>query len=269
MKHHLATCILSLSLTLSQQAFTQAQPVKQPAKFNMEGSYTMFRQTINAGNGDSVTAVHQLKLFTDKYVMYARRRTQDSLADFGIGTYRVENGKVIESIFYSSNGPQNAIYELAISRDNDGYIQVINFPGDAQNKSFILTEDYKRFGRKIKSPLDGAWQQVKKISVSPDGSAVTDTTLVQFKVFEAGSFIWANAVKDNATNQYQARYGYGSFDMRSPKQAAETNLSSTYAAALIGKPVLLDLKFPSKDMYEQTITYPDGSKLIEVYKRLK
>ena len=269
MKLPSAICFLAVLLSIPCIGLTQVQPAKPPSNSNMRGSYIMFRQTINTGRGDSLLAVHQLKLFTDKFVMYAHRRSQDSLADFAIGTYEVKNGKVIERIFYDNNGPQNLSYELNVVRDGSGYTQVVNFPASGQMAASVLTEDYKKFGRKMRSPLDGAWQQVKTISVSPDGKITTNDNPTQFKVFEAGNFIWANTEKDSLSGQYTARYGFGTFEMKNARQAAEINLSSTYASALVGKPVILDLNFPGKDLYEQTITYPDGSKYTEVYKRLQ
>src|SRR5690349_619755 len=123
MRNSFSACLVFL-LHVSTLAFAQKSPTKQPSKFNMQGSYIMFRQTINTGRGDSLLAVHQLKLFTDRFVMYAHRRTQDSLANFAIGTYEVKNGKVIEKIFYDNNGPQTITYELNVQRDETGYTQV-------------------------------------------------------------------------------------------------------------------------------------------------
>lgn len=269
MKHQFLFSTLAMLLSSSLSVVAQWQPANQANLATLRGAYTMFSQVLSTPSGDSVLARHQLKLLTGKYVMYAHRRAQDSLANFGIGTYRIENGKLVETIFYSDEGPQNSTKELTILLEPAGYRQVLVLPDTERGSGTVLTEDYKKFGKKMKTPLDGAWQQTKKVSVSADGKAVVDSNITQFKVFEAGNFIWANTIRDNTTQQYLARYGFGTFEMLGPNKAAEINLSSTYAADLVGKRVVMELVFLANDTFEQSISYPDGSKLIEVYKRLQ
>ncbi len=68
----------------------------------MVGAYSMTSQIINNGNTDSVVRRKQLKIFTDKYVMFASNTISDSTAVYGIGEYKADRGKVIEYIFYTS-----------------------------------------------------------------------------------------------------------------------------------------------------------------------
>src|SRR5688500_2784243 len=66
----------------------------------MEGAYSMTMQVLNDGTKDSSLDRGQLKIYTSNYMMYASPNLTDSFANFGIGKYRIENGKVIEDIFY-------------------------------------------------------------------------------------------------------------------------------------------------------------------------
>jgi hypothetical protein len=248
----------------------QVQQVKNSAVLNMPGIYIMTRQTIDSGKGVEAVNGQQWKVFTDKYVMYARRRSEtDSSAAFGVGTYKVENGKVIENMFYGAAGPSDNRFELDVNKLTDGYTQVINFPG---NRRFILTENYERTDRKLASPLDGAWSIEKRTNVDKNGKSNTilsTETAKQFKFYNSGHFMWASSWKEDGSDKWSSAYGYGTFDNTAPDEITETNVSSTFGRELNGQPVKLKIKFTGKDMYEQTITWPDGTKMIELYKRLK
>jgi hypothetical protein len=237
--------------------------------FPMQGAYSMYRQVLNDGNKDSLLSNEQMKIYTDRHMMYAQRRAEDSLANYGIGTYKVQNGKVMEYIFYTaSGGPNKDTFELKINKTGDGYSQIINFPDD-EGRNFVLTEDYKAVGKNVSSPLDGAWKQTRNIYISGNGDTITNDTPTQFKVFQSGYFIWANTSLDSTTQKPVSFFGYGTFEMNGNNQATEVNTQSSYATALVGMPVKLDLKFNGKDTYQQTIVFPDGPTSIEYYERLK
>ncbi|WP_121354941.1 hypothetical protein [Flavisolibacter nicotianae] len=269
MKSRSTPIILPFFLLTSLYAAGQAVQVKQPAGLNMRGSYTMQKQTLDSGKGLSTLNVQQDKIYTDKYIMYAHRRSEtDSLAEFGIGTYKIENGQVIENMFYGSSGPVNGTYQLAITKRPDGYSQVIDFPGSDPAKHYILTEDYKNASKAMKTPLDGAWKQVRNVTISPDGKTMADDHPTQYKIYESGHYMWANTSKDSS-GKLLSFYGYGTFDMPRPDEVTELTSSSTFTSALVGQPVTVKIKFLGKDSYEQTITWPDGSKLVETYERMK
>lgn len=233
----------------------------------------MQKQTIDSGNGTEAMNTAQLKIYTDKYMMYAHRRSQtDSMADFGVGTYKVENGKIIENVFFTNDGPQNNAFELVISKLGSGYRQVIDFPGNNPGKHYILTEDYKNASDKMVSPLDGAWKLVNLMYVDKDGKEMkieVDEQTGQYKFYESGHFMWGNRWKDEQTGKIHTGYGYGTFRMNAPNAAAEYNESSTYTTALVGKTMNLNLKFIGNDRYQQTIESSNGTKQIETYERLK
>jgi hypothetical protein len=236
---------------------------------DMRGAYSMLHQVVNDGTKDSVMANEQMKLFTDQHVMYARKRSGDSLAAFGIGTYKVENGKVIEHMFYTAdNGARRDTFELKINKTDDGYSQVIEFP-EEQGIRYILTEDYKTVGKNVTSPLDGAWKQTKNVYIPKNGEAVTNENPIQYKVFQSGHFMWGNTVMDSATQKPVSFFGYGTFERKGNNQIIEVNTNSSYASLLVGRPVTIDIKFIGKDQYQQTFVWEDGSKNIEYYERLK
>src|SRR5215217_6904690 len=106
---------------------------REPAGLNMQGAYAMLMQIMNNGNGDSMINMQQFKIYTDRHFMYAHALPGDSLAYYGIGTYRMENGKLTEYPFYTSaNAARLDTIEISITKLGNGYVQVINFPPDSQ-----------------------------------------------------------------------------------------------------------------------------------------
>ena len=113
MKHLTTVCFLA-SFLLSF-LFLNAQRPSTASKVDvtktngisigsMQGVYNMLRQVVNNGTKDSVLGNEQLKIYTDRYMMYAHRIAGDSLAEYGVGTYSIQNGKLMEYVFYTSSG---------------------------------------------------------------------------------------------------------------------------------------------------------------------
>lgn len=252
--------------TNAQQASGASDTTRQ---LKMKGAYAMLRQVGNDGTKDSLMHSEQFKIYTDRYMMYVHPKAGDTLAEYGIGMYEIKNGKVMEYVFYNSEtGERKDTFELNIFKMGNGYKQTIVFP-DEQGGRWTLIEDYINVGRNTNTPLDGAWKQTKVTYIAPNGSKRTEDRPTQFKVYESGHFIWASTSVDAATKKRSSYYGYGSFQMDGNNKATEINTSSTFRADLIGQPVTLQLAFTGKDAYRQTITYPDGSKIVEEYKKLK
>jgi hypothetical protein len=199
--------------------------------------------------------------------MYASPRSTDSFGEYGIATYRVEGDKVIENIFYTSSaGEVKDSALLRITKLDNGFRQVIDYSDE--NGKLLLIEDYKKVGKPAKTPLDGAWKQVRNMSVSADGDTTVNEQRTQFKVYQSGYFIWANPSKDPASNNFVTAYGYGTFKMTGNNRCIETNMNSTYHD-LVGRAVNIDIVMISENAYKQTITNDDKSKSVEVYERLK
>jgi hypothetical protein len=237
----------------------------------MKGAYILTKQVLDSGSGQHVFNVQQWKMFTDKYVVYAHRRSEtDSMAEFGVGTYHIANGKVVEEMFHGATGPMQNTFQLNVSKQNDGYTQVINFHNNA--KTYILTEDYITSGKNLKTPLDGAWRMTRLTQIDKTGKTTdseTNADEAQFKFYEGGSFIWVNQWKDAKTGKQMSAYGYGTTRVDAPDQITESNVSSTYATILNGRDVTLKLKFFGPDVYEQTIVFPGGGQSTERYERMK
>ncbi len=283
MKHLFTLCLLaflmlcSLNSTAQATSETKAKAADNnkntnavaPHNISMQGAYAMVRQIANDGTKDSLTGTEQLKIYTDRYLMYAHPIAGDSLADYGIGTYEIRDNKVIEYIFHTaSGGAQKDTFELRIDKTADGYTQVFDIP-EYLGRKWTVREEYKSVGKAVATPLDGAWKQTKSQYITKDGNTITNNNPTQYKVYQSGYFIWANTVADSITNKPVSYYGYGTFAMDGNNRSTEVNTSSSYKTALVGQPVSLQLEFMGKDAYQQTILGTSGDRSIEVYQRLK
>lgn len=251
----LATCLIMAASLIAQD------------KTAMTGAWQMTKQVANDGTRDTLLKQEQLKIYTDRYMMYASPRATDSFGEYGIATYHRDGDKVVENIFYtSSSGEVNDSAILKITPLKNGYRQVIDYSD--QNGKLLLTEDYSRAGKPEKTPLDGAWEQVKNITIGSNGDTTVSTVVKQFKVYHSGHFIWAKPSKDPASNNFVTYYGYGTFKMHNNNRAVETNINSTYHN-LVGQPVNIEIETMGKDSYKQTIRNGDGTRSVEIYQRLK
>jgi hypothetical protein len=227
----------------------------------------MVSQTMNDGTKDSVIQRKQLKIYTDDHVMYAAMRLPDSLASYGIGTYDIQDGNVIEHFFYTSgNGARKDTFLLKIEKTDKGYKQVIeNLP--SQGKTYKLTEEYESVGKEDSSVLDGAWKQVRNILISPKGDSSIIPDITQFKVYQSGNFIWAASYPD-ATKKIRTFFGYGNYEMAGDNAIKEVNHLSTYPP-IIDSTFNIQLEIIGSESYAQTILQKDSSRAIETYLKLK
>ena len=92
--------LLLLSLATTAQDTTKARPasMNQSGQLgnSMKGAYNMLVQKVSIDGQDSLFNIQQFKIYTDKHFMYAHALPGDSLAAFGIGTYVIQNNRVIE-----------------------------------------------------------------------------------------------------------------------------------------------------------------------------
>jgi hypothetical protein len=65
----------------------------------MQGAYSMIKQVGNNGLQDTLLKKEQLKIYSDRYMMYASPRATDSFGEYGIATYNVKGDTVFENIF--------------------------------------------------------------------------------------------------------------------------------------------------------------------------
>lgn len=242
---------------------------EKPKEINsMAGAYYMTRQVINDGTKDSVIDRKQLKIYTDRHMMFATPNLTDSFATFGIAEYKLDGNKLYEYIFYrAAEGAQKDTAKLTIEKTDKGYVQVIDnilFNG----RNVKLTEEYEMINRPQQSPLDGAWKQIKNIYYRKNGDSSINQTPLEYKTYQSGYFIWAITTRDSA-NQKTSVFGYGPFEMINNNKSKETIQNSTFVTGLIGKTYEVDIEFIGTDSYKQTITFANGERSTEIYQRLK
>jgi hypothetical protein len=260
--------ILSMSLSANAQVISAKNPSSEAAA-SMKGAFLLTMQKGRQDNKDTMMDIKQLKIYTDHYFMYAHPLPGDTSGNFGIGTYTIQNGKLTEHSFYTSDGGvQDNKFEVNIAKSPGGYSQVINFPPDAHGSIFVLTETYKDVSTNAASALDGAWKMTATTSYSKDGKATVTNKPLQYKVYQSGHFIFGGTQTDPATKKTVANIGYGTYIVGGENEITETPMNSSYKD-IIDVSVKLKLTFKGKDHYQQTILWTDGSKLVEEYERLK
>jgi hypothetical protein len=79
--------------------------------------------------------------------------------------------------------------------------------------------------------------------------------------------MYGHSFKDSANRNFTG-IGFGTFEMNGDNKMKETDLNSTYSIA-VGQSYMIDIEMNGTDNYKQTISYPDGSKSVEYYERLK
>jgi hypothetical protein len=236
----------------------------------MPGAYLMLSQGVKGANLDTTyTTLQQLKIYTEDYFMYANVNPADSVSAFGIGTYSTDSPGVVteHAIFSAADSTSNASsasFTLDISKTDSGYEQII--PDiESRGQKYRLTEAYQRVSTDAKSPLDGAWKETKAYNIKGKDTSVNQH--VQYKTYYAGHFIWGISYTDSAKKTHTG-IGYGTFTMDGTDKAKETVISSTFSQ-IKGMTFNVDIATNGADAFSQTVVYPDSSKGIEYYERLK
>ncbi len=236
----------------------------------MPGAYLMTSQTVNYNNNDTkYTDLKQLKIYTDHYMMYAQLNPKDSISGFGVGSYTSDTSGVTENLIFSASGSNadntHPSYKLNITTTPDGYDQVIpQIMIDSQMSK--LTEVYQKVGTAVKSPLDGVWKELESYTIK--GNDTTRNNRIQYKAFYEGYFMFGQSVKDTSSASSQAGIGFGTFDTVGINKLKETDLNSSFPI-VAGHSFMVNFELTGTDHYKQTINYPDSSRSIEIYERLK
>ncbi len=256
----LILCFISLSLLSCNS---------KKEDLNMPGTYLMLSQTLNDGTKDTkYTSLKQLKTYTDDFFMYTQVNPDDSVSSFGVGSYNIDSGKVVENVIYSSSDTTfNDVpvsYRLEVNKTPDGYSQVIP-EIVTRNQKYKLTEVYNKVGTDVKSPLDGVWKETKSYVIKGNDSVLNNR--IQYKSFANGYFMFGQMVKDS-TSKSRTGIGFGTFVMNGDNQAKETDLNSTYSI-IAGNTFTVDLVMDGPDKYYQMINNANGTKGLEYYERLK
>ena len=237
----------------------------------MQGAYFMTSQTLNYDTTErKYTDLKQLKIYTDSFMMYTQVNPGDSASGFGVGSYTASAGQVTENDFYSSRdavvSTNPSTYTLDITKTVDGYTQVIpEIMIDSQKTK--LTEEYQSVGKSQKTPLDGVWKETSAYSIKGTDTTKNNQLLTQYKAFYAGYFMWGQSTKDS-TGKNHTGIGFGTFEWQNDKQIKETDLNSTFAI-IAGQSFMVDINLSDPDNFTQAISYPDGTKSVEIYTRVK
>lgn len=236
----------------------------------MPGAYKMLSVNVKTDKSDSTYPnAHQLKIYTDGYMMYANINSPDSLSGFGVGTYSMENDTLTERVIFNaydstkSNG--TSTFLLMIEKTAKGYKQVIQDMPGQDGQPMKLTEEYESIGTTATTPLDGAWKQTSAFIVA--GKDTSNNINNQYKIYYAGHVIWGHSYTDSLNKNYTG-IGFGKFVMKGNDKITESLEATTYSQVR-GKDIDIDIEMKGTDEFKQTITYPDGVKGVEVYQRLK
>ena len=239
------------------------------AQTKMPGSYKMLKQTAKGAAVDTTFTNGQFKIYTDDHFIFVVQHTNDSLCDYGIGTYKNSGNSVLEKMIHSTFSDIASSEDIVLKITNlpKGYRQAIVFK-DSANRDYLLTEDYENVSKTMTSPLDGAWKQTKSEYLSKTGN-LSFHDIRQYKVYQAGHFVWASTRTDSATTKPISFFGYGTFKMNGKNSFTETNQNSTFASDLVGKPILIKLEMMGPDAFQQTTVSADGGIGKESYERMK
>jgi hypothetical protein len=242
---------------------------EQKESVRMPGAYRMLLQSLNLGTRDSSFNNEQLKIYTDRHMMFARINSPDSISGFGIGSYSAAGDTVTENlIFYADDSTANATpvsFKLHIDKTDKGFRQLIAGMEGNSGQKVDLTEKYDSVGSGAVTPLDGAWKQVAVYWVK--GKDTSKYEVTQYKTYYSGHVIWGNSSKDSS-NKVHTSIGFGKFSMPSANKVRESMIASTLYQVR-GKDFDIGVEMSGKDKFTQTIENTDGSKTIEVYEKLK
>jgi hypothetical protein len=236
---------------------------------SMAGVYHLEKQVVNDGAKDftylAADGRNQIKIYTPDSYFYITM-TNDTSVGFGVGSYTINEGKVVETNIFNSGSLDSAnTATLEISNKSDkGYTQFI----DAlmmRGTSYKLTEEYSTIASSGTSALDGVWHQVKNIEIN--GTDSTDRTYNEYKVFHGGHFMWAARVlQDTANNGFSNVIGHGSFTLAD--NALTENLEMSSMKGITGKYNII-LSFNGTDEFTQK-TADTSSKVVgyKTYKKI-
>lgn len=233
------------------------------------GAYNMISHSNTAEDGTVTNSVgfQQLKIFTKHYMMYVLFNNNDSIASFGIGTYKAEPGGITENVIYNATdsivNTTGGVYELEIEMKPNGYQQTIIDENNTGEKTKSI-EVYESVGTTSTSPLDGAWREIRTYNIDNGDTSVF--TMTQYKAYYAGHFMYGHTFED-ATGKTHTGMGFGTFEMVNDDQTKEVVTVSTYGTG--GRTFEIEIEFNGPDEYKQTIVDENGVKNVEIYRRME
>jgi hypothetical protein len=242
---------------------------KKKEKVSQAGVYKLDKQTASGGGKDTVYKRTQMKIYTDKYFMWAGVAA-DSSVGFGVGNYKLDTGnRIIESNIYSSGSLDSSrTFNLLITRKDSGYTQVIPELAVVKGVKWSLTENYSKVAGTDTSVLDGLWKLDKNFWVK--GKDTTRGNESQFKIFQGGHFMFVHRypLSNGANQTFKNGFGYGTFSFKSDTLTEEEEWSSH--AALVGRKFSIKITMKGRDEYSQIIDdQKAGIQTTETYRRVQ
>lgn len=242
---------------------------KKKEKVSQAGIYRLDKQMASGGGKDTVYKRTQMKIYTDKYFMYAGM-APDSSVGFGVGSYQLDTGnRILERNIYSSGVLDSSrSFNLLITRKDSGYTQVIKGLAVVNGVKWDLTENYTRVAGSDTSVMDGLWKLDKVFWVK--GKDTTRSNEIQFKIFQGGHFMFVHRypLTEGGKSIFKNGFGYGTFSFKSDTLTEEEEWSSH--PALVGHSFSIKISMKGKDEYSQVIDDKKaGEQTTEIYKRVQ
>lgn len=241
---------------------------KKTPKISQAGVFKLEKQMVSGGGKDSVYARTQVKIFTDRYFVYAGM-APDSSVGFGVGRYQLDTGnKIIEYNIYSSRVLDSTqIFSIKMMRTDSGYTQVIPSLATVGGIKYSETEVYSKVPSSGTSKIDGLWQLDSAYSVK--GKDTTAQHEVQYKIYWGGHFLFVHryqAVPQSPV--FKNGFGYGNFTLKSDTLSEEDDLTSH--SVLMNRQFSIKINFRGENEYTQVITDDQtGERSVEVYKKIE
>ena len=241
---------------------------KKTKKVSQAGVYKLEKQMVSGGGKDTVYKRTQIKIYTDRYFMYAGI-APDSSVGFGVGTYTLDTGnKIIERNIYSSGYLDSSkSFNVLLTRKDSGYTQVIPDLIVLKGMKYKLIEDYTKLPSSDTSFLDGVWKLDRTFWVKGKDTLKQNET--QFKIFWGGHFMFIHRYPlDKAATKFKNGFGYGTFSFKQDTLTEEDEMSSH--AVLVNRKFAIRIKFNGNDEYSQVINDPKANEqTTEIYRRVK
>ncbi|MBS1519741.1 MAG: hypothetical protein JST50_01995 [Bacteroidetes bacterium] len=242
---------------------------KKKEKVSQAGVYRLDKQMASGGGKDTVYKRTQMKIYTDKYFMWAGM-APDSSVGFGTGAYNLDTGNTIleRNIYSSGYLDSSKSFNLKVTRKDSGYTQVIPDLVVLNGVKWSLTENYSRITGSDTSVLDGLWKLDKVFWVK--GKDTTRSNETQFKIFWGGHFMFVHRypLTQGGTSTFKNGFGYGTFSFKRDTLTEEEEWSSH--TALVGHKFSIKITMQSKDLYSQVIDDPKaGEQTTEIYRRVQ
>jgi hypothetical protein len=243
---------------------------KKKEKVSQAGVYRLDKQMASGGGKDTVYKRTQMKIYTDKYFMWAGM-APDSSVGFGAGAYNLDTGNTIfeRNIYSSGYLDSSKSFNLKVTRKDSGYTQIIPDLIVIKGVKWSLTENYSRVAGSDTSVLDGLWKLDKNYWVK--GKDTTRGNETQFKIFWGGHFMFVHRyplTEAGKTTAFKNGFGYGTFSFKKDTLTEEEEWSSH--TVLVGHKYSIKIKMTGKDEYSQVIDDPKaGEQTTEVYRRVQ